>query len=793
MLTDFFSPQKHRGIVFFFSVSLCLCGLFFFQSAQSQELPLNSDSAIHWQFRKAGDTIWHEAIVPGCVHTDLLTNKLIPDPFYGDNEKEVQWVGNEDWEYQTSFDCPAPIFECKHCRLHFDGLDTYADVYLNDSLILQAGNMFREWNVDVKKFLQEKNNRLFIHFYSAVMKGNELASELGYKLPGDEGGKALMRKAQYQFGWDWAPRLVTCGVWKDVKLVSNSENENHESQQRLSSQKIQLIQQRDSAGSSFYFEVNGQPLFIKGANLVPPDHFLSRVPDENYKRLVDDAVAAHMNMLRVWGGGAYLPDAFYDYCDEKGMLIWQDFMFANAMVPGDSAFVENVKQEAIDQVIRLRHHPCIAVWCGNNEISEAWNNWGFRNDNVLKAGVNDNIWNDYLRIFDTILPQVVHAYDSGRAYIESSPKFGRAHKESYTQGDSHYWGVWWDQEPFTSYETHVGRFMSEYGFQSFPSMDALYAFATEDDGKRIPFDKKSASVVMNVHEKHQRGFELIHDYMRQDYRVPKNFEQYTYVSQLVQRDGMVTAIEAHRRAKPYCMGTMYWQLNDCWPVVSWSSIDYTGQWKALHYALASDLYKTFLISMKEEKDSLNVWVVSDSVKDVNARLTISLMSFDGMEKTLVLDSMIHIPANSSHLVITIPPRRFRYSIHFKNGVAPADQMKNQLLRAELNRDGELLAAKDFFFHKPKNLSLADPHITSEIHYSRIQSPYADYPAAYTITLQSDKFAKDVLLSYDFEEVKFSDNYFDLLAGEKKTVLMFSRQAIDEKNLPLRVQSLFNAQ
>ena len=275
--------------------------------------------------------------------------------------------------------------------------------------------------------------------------------------------------------------------------------------------------------------------------------------------------------------------------------------------------------------------------------------------------------------------------------------------------------------------------------------------------------------------------------------MPKNFEKYAYVSQLVQRDGMAMAIEAHRRAKPYCMGTIYWQLNDCWPVVSWSSMDYTGQWKALHYALADDLYKTFLISMKEEKDSLNVWVVSDSVKDVNARLTISLMSFDGMEKTLVLDSMIHIPANSSHLVITIPPRRFRYSIHFKNGVAPADQMKNQLLRAELNRDGELLAAKNFFFHKPKNLSLPDPHITSEIHYSRIQSPYADYPAAYTITLQSDKFAKDVLLSYDFEEVKFSDNYFDLLAGEKKTVLMFSRQAIDEKNLPPRVQSLFNAQ
>jgi beta-mannosidase len=783
MLADFFSPQRHSGTEIF-SMPLLLCGIILFHGvhAQSQQFALNSDSTIHWQFRKAGDTTWHDATVPGCVHTDLQANQLIPDPFYGDNEKKVQWVENEDWEYQTFFDCPSTIFESSCGELHFDGLDTYAAVYLNDSLILHADNMFREWNVDVKKFLLKKNNHLLIHFYSAVKKGNELASQLGYKLPGDDGGKALMRKAQYQFGWDWAPRLVTCGVWKDVKLVSAGENEKQQPQHTLSSQKIRLVQQPDSAGSSFYFEMNGQPLFVKGANLVPPDHFLSRVSDQDYKRLVDDAVAAHMNMLRVWGGGAYLPDAFYDYCDEKGILIWQDFMFANAMVPGDSMYVENVKQEAIDQVIRLRHHPCIAVWCGNNEISEAWNNWGFRNDNMLKAGVNDKIWNDYLRIFDSILPQVVHAYDSGRAYIESSPKFGRAHQESYELGDSHYWGVWWDGEPFAAYETHIGRFMSEYGFQSFPSMDGMYAFATEDEWKRIPFNKKSAGPVMNVHQKHPRGYELIHEYMQQDYRVPKNVEQYAYVSQLLQRDGIATAIEAHRRAKPYCMGTMYWQLNDCWPVISWSSMDHTGQWKALHHALARDLYKTFLISIHQEKDDIGVWVVSDSTKDVNATLKMEWLSFDGTNRTTWLDSTITVSAGKSKKTAS-----FRLEKKTKRN------SHNSFLHAELMHGELVLAEKNFFFEKPKSLALPDPHIASEIHYSGIQSPYADYPATYSISILSDKFAKDVLLSYDFEEVKFSDNYFDLLPGEKKTVLMFCRQAIDEKNLPLRVLSLFNAE
>lgn len=888
-------------------------------TAQSEAFPLNSDSSIVWQFRKAGDSTWHDAIVPGTIHTDLLTNKMIPDPFYRDNESKVQWVENEDWEYQTFFNCPDDILQSKHIELQFDGLDTYADVYLNDSLILRADNMFRKWAVDItdiviristhavarpsgrdndKKRLESRTttdgidsacNHLLVHFYSSVKKGKELATQLDYKLPGDENGKALERKAQYQFGWDWGPRLVTCGVWKSVMLIgwhdfkvssssivvtdasdssatlrseinlaqtdSNSAiaffssifeiNESRttktlysdwlrkydwinwcdrlkrpklwwingageqflyncniharndfavgEPLNEITSQEnllfadsfkfgirvLKLIQQSDYPGSTFYFQLNGQPLFIKGANIIPPDNFLPRIKIEDYKRLIDDAVACHMNMLRVWGGGAYLPDEFYDYCDQKGILIWQDFMFAGTMVPGDSAFVENVKQEAIDQVIRLRNHPCIALWCGNNEINEAWNNWGFKDQNILKSGVNEKIWNDYQRIFDTILPQVVQEYAPGSFYYESSPSIGWGHKESLQQGDSHYWGVWWGNEPFSSYENHVGRFMSEYGFQSLPSMDCFYEFASPDDWKKIPLDKKTASNVLNTHQKHSSGYEIINDYMKRDYKVPGDFEKYVYVSQLLQRDGMATAIEAHRRAKPYCMGTLYWQLNDCWPVTSWSSEDYYGNWKALQYALQHDLYKTFLISMKEENDSVSVYVVSDSSKDLNARLRITLLSFDGKQKVSLLDSIIHLPANSSNLIFKFPIVKF----------LPENKVRDHFLHAGLSQDEEVMAEKNFFFSKPKDLLLSEPNLRQNIQYSRMKSSYEDYPNVYTINLHADAFARDVFLSYDFEDVKFSDNFFDLLPGETKTLIMYTKQAIDDVNMPPKIISL----
>ena len=409
--------------------------------AQNSERNLSIET---WIFRKKADANWLPAKVPGTVHTDLFQNKIIPDPFLGSNEKQLQWIENEDWEYQTSFSVSKKEVNNEHCILEFQGLDTYAEVYLNGNKILDANNMFRTWKVAVKKQLKIGKNELRIIFASAVEKGKGEAKKLPYVLPGDE--KIFTRKAQYQYGWDWGPRFVTAGIWKDVQLhfwnsatISNVKynqkkltNEMAElefivfitstksakfqlkindkmemvhlqkginkrtlsyviknprrwwtnglgdaylypfeidlfqnkislaySKLNIGLRTIELVQEKDAIGKSFYFKLNGVPVFMKGANYIPPDIFLPRANDSVYKSIIKNAVAANMNMLRVWGGGVYAADAFYDECDKNGILVWQDFMFACAMYPGDAAFLDNVKNEVIDNVIRLQNHACI--------------------------------------------------------------------------------------------------------------------------------------------------------------------------------------------------------------------------------------------------------------------------------------------------------------------------------------------------------------------------------------------------------------------------------------------------
>jgi beta-mannosidase len=414
-----------------------------------------------------GTEEWLPATVPGTVHTDLLNNRLMTDPFYGSNEKAVQWYCEQSWEYYTKFTCSADVLERQNAELIFEGLDTYAKVFLNDSLILVADNMFRTWKVNCKKYLRAGSNDLKILFESAVKKGTEAASRLPYTLPGDE--KVFTRKAQYQYGWDWGPRLVTNGIWRSVTLTAwddfqinnvhilqnlltdsvvqltfnvevncstkddytfSIQQESHEirntfhltpgkqtvelnyeiknpklwwpnglgsanlysfscsvsSKNKVRDSRIvttgirtiELFQQPDSIGNSFYFKVNGTPAFMKGANWIPPDNLLPRVTKEKYRFLLSKAKGANINMLRVWGGGVYEDNYFYDLCDSLGILVWQDFMFACAMYPGDSVFTQNVISEAKDNIIRLRNHPCIALWCGNNEIDEGWHNWGWQ-------------------------------------------------------------------------------------------------------------------------------------------------------------------------------------------------------------------------------------------------------------------------------------------------------------------------------------------------------------------------------------------------------------------------------
>jgi beta-mannosidase len=785
-----------------------------------------------WKFRKAGTTEWLPAKVPGVVHLDLMRNNMIPDPYLRDNESKLQWIGETGWEYMKTFQYDEKNFAWRHIELASMGLDTYANVYLNDSLVLVADNMFREWYPDIKRFLRIGLNTLRIQFPAILPEIKTRYGKLANKLPGDE--KVVCRKAAYQFGWDWAPKLVTSGIWRpiyirewnllnvlgvqfiqkkltdsaakltaqftilselgdsaDIRIyIDTTELLRHpavlkkgpnvikgdfiiknphlwwpngmgsptmytlryevhfdgrlaaEGRQKVGLRTIELGQDKDSTGKSFTFYVNGIPVFIKGANYVPQDIFLPRVSDSAYRTLIQDVKKANMNMLRVWGGGIYENDVFYDLCDENGIMIWQDFMFACSMYPGNKEFLDDVRNEAIQNIVRLRRHPSIALWCGNNEIDEGWKNWGWQKQYGYNPEDSAAIYKNYRVIFNSILPSAVRKFDSTRAYIPTSPLHGWGRPQSLTEGDAHYWGVWWGKEPFTTYEKKVGRFMSEYGFQAFPDYSTIKKFTS-------PEDRVAGSAVMKAHQKHPTGYETIDEYLLQDYKKPKNFESYAYVSQLLQAKGIITAIEAHRRAKPYCMGTMFWQLNDCWPAVSWSSRDYYGKKKALQYALPA-AYDQILISPVIENGHVKVYISSDVQNLYRAEMTVKTLDFEGnlySDEGFAVDipensSLVYYDTLQSALLGKLDPKKTLLLVTLKGPGYGGKQIKNLL-----------------YFVSPKDLELPVPKILKKI---------TETPAGYNIHISCDKLVKNLYL-YTNVKGNFSDNFFDMLPGESVDV------------------------
>ena len=544
--------------------------------AQNTSIDLNTN----WQFYHAKNNKWYKATVPGTIHTDLLNNKLIPDPYYRDNESKLQWIGETDWQYKTVFDIPEDEFSAKNIELIFDGLDTYADVYLNGKMILHADNMFRGWSIDVKKLVHRKKNELLIQFRSAQKVVDSIAKTiLPLVLP--DNPRVYARKAQYHFGWDWGPKFVTCGIWKKITL--STWNYTTKRVATVSTNNIKLVQQKDSTGTSFYFEEGGKPIYCKGANWIPADMFVTRIKKADYRKMLISAKNANMNMLRVWGGGIYEADDFYDLCDSLGIMIWQDFMFAGGMVPGDDHFFNNVKEEVKYQLGRLRHHPCIVLWCGNNEIDEAWNNWGWQQQFNLHGNDSAKIYSDYKRFFNDSLKKWVDEFDGTRPYITTSPMHGWGHNESFIEGDSHYWGTWWGLEDWESFKTKTGRFISEYGMQAMPNMNTINSFTR-------PEEQNLQSPVIQAHQKANEGFKKLDHYLTRYFidsvKLSKlSFADYTYLTQCLQYYFLKNSIAVHRSKYPVNMGTLVWQLNDCWPVASWSITDYSRQPKAAWYAV----------------------------------------------------------------------------------------------------------------------------------------------------------------------------------------------------------------
>jgi len=793
-------------------------------NAQSSERNLSSEN---WKFKNAKENKWLTATVPGTVHLDLMNNKIIPDPYKDENEKKVQWVENEDWDYQTSFTVSSKELGNQNIDLVFNGLDTFSEIYLNGKLLQSTDNMFRKWTIPVKQNLKVGENILQIKFKSAVHIGKELAKNVHFTIP--ESPRSYVRKAQYQFGWDWGPRLVTAGIWKDVQLnfwnqaklenvkieqkaltkqkanlnihaevfaekegkysISiNNTSQNitlksginiisvpyqiqnpklwqpngwgepnlydlkislqkdskilAEKSERIGLRTVELIQEKDEKGKSFYFKVNGNPMYAKGTNWIPSDSFTPRITKEKYQKLIKDCKEANMNMIRIWGGGIYEDDEFYKACDENGILVWQDFMFAGSFYPADGNFQKNVEFEVKDQIERLQNHPSLALWCGNNEVDEAIVNWGYQKQFNYSKEDSLQVWKDYKTLFHEVIPNAIKKYATSdkSIYWPSSPSIGWGHKESLTEGDSHYWGVWWGEQPFEIYNEKVSRFASEYGFQGMPTLET-----TKSMFSGAP-DLSLQNGIIKAHEKHSRGWEIIDNYMKRDYHIPTDFVKYNYISQLLQARGMQIAIEAHRREKPYNMGTLYWQLNDCWPVVSWSSIDYLGNWKALHYQIKRSFENQVILT--EEKDGvLNFYAVNDEVnKFEDFMITYEVSTFNGKGLAFAVD-------RSERKILSNNVLKFN-SIEIKKLIGDANKNEIYLNVIIRDKDDNIIAETTHFFSKPKDLKLVKPVIKIK----KISST--------EIEVSTDVLAKDVYLMGD---THFSDNFFDLLPKISKRI------------------------
>ena len=861
-------------------VALLLVQLFFsFFLSFSQQTVLIKNLNQNWTLNEKGNNKKYLATVPGTVHTDLLNNGVIEDPFYRLNEEKVQWIDKKDWVYQSVFDISEKEFEKHHHEIKFEGLDTYANVVLNDTLILKSDNMHRTYIVDVKPFLKNGKNHLKIILESPIKKGLELYNNLNYKIPvsandqaetGEvESGKRVSvftRKAAYHYGWDWGPRLVTSGIWRPITLESwddfrikefdikysldgpayitifteiessidnvyanliiklddskvvNSKVQlkkglqtvisnftvkdpklwwpNGMGNQYLYNCKVQLKQSKDSISLSqklglktikldtgdskeknnFKFIVNGIPTFSKGVNYIPQDVFLPRVKKSDYKRLLTASVDANMNMIRVWGGGVYEDNRFYELCDSLGLMVWQDFMFACAMYPGDSSFLNNVRLEAIDNFNRLKKHTSIVLWCGNNENLSAWKRWGWEQTAIEEQSqkIADKIWHDYDTLFHHILPKVVRDFSLDNKnnyttdYWASSPSASEGVPESYQSGDTHYWGVWWGKEPFENFNTKISSFMSEYGFQSFPEYASFTKFASNED-------KDMYSKVMKHHQRSSIGNSTIDEYMKREYSTPKDFESLLYVSQILQADGIRMGIESHRRNKAKCMGSLYWQLNDCWPGASWSSIDYYGKWKALHYNVKR-AFNPLIITHEFVDGNLQVSIVSDQLNSFEGNLEITSKSLKGNKSNVIIRRNVNLMPNEAALVLQINKDQLQKDIISKQVFYSLKLMENE----------KIISSKNIFFHPIKELELSFPKLKYTTYFDEKEEKII-------VTITAKHFAKSIYINSN-SELNFSDNFFDLIPKEQKTVNIDLVKGQDPKKLmnSIQLKSLWNS-
>lgn len=788
---------------------------------------------------------WFAATVPGSIQQDLIAAHRLPDPRQGINEAPLQWVGLSGWEMRKRFDAGQALLAHDRVDVVFDGLDTFAEVSINGHALLSADNAHRRWRADMRPWLKPGTNEIAVRFASPIRTLQPMVLAEAHPLPGEYDspfgdepqGKQTspyIRKPKYQYGWDWAPRIVTVGIWQparieawdgaridglglvqeslsdvearvraDVRLVAaragaarvavritsptgqeivvdrelslaaganlvslpatiadpsrwwpagygaqpryaisarivEGPGEGSEVRQHFGLRTVSLI--RD--GGAFGFRINGIAVFAKGANLVPFDSFPSRVTDQQMAQVLRDARASNMNMIRVWGGGYYLPDAFYDEADRLGLMVWQDFMFGGAVTPPDTAFRENVAAEAREQVERLQPHPSVVLWAGGNEVLSGWENWSDRKafKRAVGADEQERIGTGMAVLFDRVLRDAVIEGAPGTPYWPGSPSTDfTGPVDTDASGDRHFWDVWSGSKPVERYLDACPRFMSEFGFQAMPVMATIRQFA--GDGP-LALD----SPVLKEHQKFLagEGNSRLQLYLAERLRPPRDFADLVYLTQVNQMQAIELATRHQRGCTPVTMGSLYWQLNDAWPAISWSSIDYYGRWKLLQYA-AKRFFARDVVDAEHRDGATRVVLETDSPAPLTARW--ELRAFDMAGRAL----------------------------GGRDGQTRLEPGKGT--EAARIADAELFGMADPRASYAVARLLVDGREVSRVLVEREQPKDMQYPApglsvtwhGRSVTINARRLARAVMLDFGTLDAHPSDNGFDLLPGQSMTI------------------------
>lgn len=789
----------------------------------------------NYRMKNVKDREFIEAIVPGSVYTDLLRAGKMKDPFYKDQEEEALKLMEEDYEYVCEFEWEKEQFEdCDKILLHFDGIDTVSEVYLNGNKVGEACNMHREWEFDVTGQIRERENELRVILHSPLRFIRE--ANLKYGTKGSEDameGFMHLRKAHCMFGWDWGAHLPDAGIFRPVSLLgmkklridnvrihqvhkeklvalqllvetepavqngSSSTAEYHYEvrvtapngtviqtagspkeividepqlwwpngigeqplyeievkayadgeevdswKRRIGLRTCTIHKEKDEWGESFAHEVNGVQIFAMGADYIPEDHLLGRTSREKTYDLLLQCKRANFNVIRVWGGGYYPEDWFFDACDEMGLLVWQDFMFACSVYELTPEFEANIREEFIDNIKRIRHHASLGLWCGNNE---------------MEMFVDQRAWvskqseiRDYLFMYERIIPEVLREHDPDTFYWPASPSSGGSFDEPNDpdRGDVHYWEVWHGNKPFSEYRRYYFRYISEFGFQALPAKKTLEQI-TDD-----PEDMNLFSYIMEKHQRNSDGNGKIVKYMQQMYRYPGDFDKLIYASQLLQADGIRYGVEHFRRNRGRCMGAVYWQLNDCWPVISWSSIDYFGRWKALHY-YAARFFAPVMISCEEQNWMTSGIDMNHQHTDFEKSIRLNVTNETRERKTVTVrwalrnaDASI---VRQEEEAVTVEALS---SVWLEKVLLPEANVFDQYVSFEAAEGKEILSQSTVIFSFPKYFRYLNPMLRCSVEGEEL-------------VIKAAAYAKSVEILNENEDLILSDNYFDMNAGERR--------------------------